>query len=484
MSADQSQEILEAQIESGDFACDQMRVRKLSGKEAISRLFRFELEVLCLDPDGPGVDDIAGARLTLVFLRAGLEVRRIHGMIAEVEDLFASGASFKALRIVLVPTAFRLTLIETSDIFTRLSVPGIVKQKLDLVRLTDDVEMRLAGSYPEREFVVQYNETDFAFVCRLLEHLGISFFFEHGDKRDKIVFTDHAGGFARSEDRPTLGYRSRGEERDVFHFSARKQLIPGYYAVRDYNYRTPQFDLTSEHQLATGHSGGAIEYGGHFKTVEEGAALVRARAEERLSSQLVYSGRSDLVEICAGCRHELAGHPDLDSTSLLVVEVEHTATFLIAGGGSADKSSYNNRFSAIPADRTYRPPRTTPGPRMTGLVTGIVEAGVSGSDKMGAMDEQGRYFVRFLFDTTPPGQREPSRPVRMLQNHAGENYGTHFPLRAGTEVLIGFVNGDPDRPVIVGAVPNPTKPSPVVANTPGLHRIKTETGITIDLLER
>ncbi len=126
----------------------------------------------------------------------------------------------------------------------------------------------------------------------------------------------------------------------------------------------------------------------------------------------------------------------------------------------------------------------TPRPRIAGLIPAIVDAGaVGGTPKYAQLDAEGRYSVRFLFDTTPSGERAASRPVRMLQNHAREGYGTHFPLKPGIEVAIGFIDGDPDRPLIVGAVPNPIKPSPVTNENPGVHRIKTSTGITVDMAE-
>ncbi len=481
MAGDNIHENLEVQIEADDFPCDRMRVSKLSGREAISRLFRFDVDVVCLDHGGVDTSAMSGARVTLVFVHGGQEVRRLHGMIAEVEDLFAAEADFRTYRLVIVPLAHRLTLIETADIFMKMTVPEILQKKLELVRLTDDMELRLTGTYPKREFVVQYNETDFALVCRLAEHLGISFFFDQSGPRDKIVFTDHAAGFRVADETEVISFRSRGERRDVFEFSATTSLVPSYYVVRDHNYRTPQVDLTSEHQLPSGYSGGAIEYGGHFKTPDEGTALARVRAEERQVGQVVYRGKSDLVVISAGGKYQLQRHPDLDPTAMLVTAVEHEATFVVRGVSGDKKPSYYNSFQAIPAERTFRPARVTPRPPISGLVTGVIEA--VGSQKFGAIDDQGRYVVRFLFDTTAPGERPASRPVRMLQQHAGENYGTHFPLRAGTEVLIGFVNGDPDRPVIVGAVPNPQKPSPVTNKLTGLHRIRTETGITIDMLE-
>src|SRR5262249_41818744 len=143
-------------------------------------------------------------------------------------------------------------------------------------------------------------------------------------------------------------------------------------------------------------------------------------------------------------------------------------------GAEGEGLGYFNTFRAIPADRTYRPPRVTPRPRIAGLVTGIVAPGPAGAEaRYAPIDEQGRDLIRLPFDVAPPGERPPSRPVRMIQNHAGENYGTHFPLKIGTEVVLAFIDGDPDRPLIVGAVPNPIKPSPVTGANPNVHRIRT-----------
>jgi type VI secretion system secreted protein VgrG len=474
---------LEILLESRDFPCDRLRVRRLSGREAISRLFDFDLDVVSLDRDGPDPGAMAGAVVSIVFLRDGAEVRRIHGMVAGVDDLLANRADFRTYRLRVVPRAFRLTLIETQDIFMGLTVPQIIEQKIKLVGLGADLELRLAGAYPEREFVVQYNESDLAFVSRLAEHLGVSFFFEHRGGRDLIILTDHAAGFRPAEGAEAIGFRDRGEERDVFEIEVRRRLVPSYYAVRDYNYRTPHVDLTAEHELPGAFPGGMIEHGGHFKTHEEGKALARARAEERQAGELTYAGRSDRSELAAGARFRLDHHPDLDPIELLVVEVEHEANQVVAASGEGGERSYVNRFTAIPAARTYRPPRITPKPRIAGLMTGVIDAGPTGVTQRAQIDDQGRYMVRFLFDTAAPGERQASRPVRMLQNHVGENYGTHYPLKPGVEVLIGFVHGDPDRPIIVGAAPNPLKPSPVTNRNPSVHRTRTGSGITIDAVD-
>jgi type VI secretion system secreted protein VgrG len=490
MSSDASADFLEVQLEAADFPCEDLRVRRVTGREAISRVFTFDLEVISLDRYGVDADSLAGADVTLVFLRREVELRRVHGMIAAVDDLLATHTDFRAYRLQIVPRLFRLTLVEALQIFTAesgresfqvgVTVPEVIQQKLAAVQLQADTELRLLGGYPRREFIVQYRETDLAFVSRLAEHLGISFFFEHKNGRDVLVFTDHAAGFPFAE---PIRYQARGDHQDVFQLEAQRRLVPYAYILRDYNYRNPLLDLTSDPALIeSGYAGGVVEYGAHFKTKEEGDALSRVRAEERHAGQLVYVGRSDLCTLSAGMRVKLLGHPDLGSIELLLVEVSHEVSQVVAGSGDAE-TSYTNTFRAIPADRTFRPPRQTPRPRIHGLLTGIIDAGPGGSATVAQLDDQGRYRVRFLFDTLTPGELQPSHPVRMAQNHAGENYGTHFPLKPGVEVAVAFLDGDPDRPIIVGAVPNPIKPSPIDIRSPTTHRIKTGAGIVIDLID-
>jgi type VI secretion system secreted protein VgrG len=478
---------LHVSLESSAFPCDRLRVRKLSGTEAISHLFDFELEVVSLDHDGPAASAMMGALASVVIEGAASStwqgIRRIHGMIAEVDDQLATHADFRVYRVRLVPRAFALTLVTTHDIFLNTSVPQIVAQKLDAVALSADTSMRLTGTYAPREFTIQYRESDYALMCRLTEHLGVSFFFEQGDEREAIVFTDHNGGFPRL-DGDSLVYRPRGEQRDVFALHEKRRLVPAYHAVLDYNYRLPQLDVTGEHELTHGFAGGIVEYATHHKTPEEGKVLARVRAEEAFAGELVYTGKSAIPALAAGVRFTLDEHPDLKPFELLVTEIEHRATQIVPGLDTPQEApSYVNTFRAIPADRAYRPPRVTPRPRIAGLVTGFVAPSPAGATRHAPIDEQGRYWIRLPFDMSAPGERPPSRPIRMIQNHAGENYGTHFPLKIGAEVVVAFIDGDPDRPLIVGAVPNPIKPSPVTSANPNVHRIRTSGGITIDIVD-
>jgi len=474
---------VETRIESSDFPCDDVQVHKLRGTETIGQLFRFELTVACTLVTGIPVDQMIGARATIVFSRVGGdEVRRIHGMICEVEERFDMQGDAHGYELVFVPRAHRLSLVAVQAVYLDLSVPEIIVQKLEAVGLTaEDYDMRLLGTYPKREFVVQYKETDLAFISRLCEHYGLSFHFEHDTGRDQVVFTDGTG-FSELEARPRVPLRPRGERRDVYRLEVRTKVIPATYVVDDYNYRTPQVDVSGSYESALGFGGGVVEYGTHLKTPDEGAHLAKIRGEEREAGREVFTGTSDVCELYPGARITLDGQGRRDDLDLLVVSVRHDVTQVSGVHGGGDAVPYENTFQAIDGKLVYRSPRVTPRPRIAGIMHGTVEElgdGVPG--RFARIDDQGRYRVRFLFDTAADGERKASRPVRMAQGHAGANYGVHFPLRPGTEVLMAFIDGDPDRPIIVGAVPNPVTPSPVVAQTSLLNRIKTATGVLIEM---
>ena len=209
--------------------------------------------------------------------------------------------------------------------------------------------------------------------------------------------------------------------------------------------------------------------------------FARVRAEERLATQLVYEGRSAIEHFSPGAYFEVQAHPTVNP-ELRIVEVEHRLSQPVALRGRDTEEHYNNRFLAIEADLQYRPPRVTPVPRIYGIITGVIEPDIEGDvGKYAKIDEQGRYTVKFLFDTVAPGERKASRPVRRMQPSAGPNYGMHFPLRPGVEVAVTFVDGDPDRPLIVGAVPNPLTPTPVDQSTASKNRIKTESGVLFEI---
>jgi len=445
----------------------ELELIKLRGREVISQLFEYEILAVCRDPSAFEPEEIVGEEAAIVFSREGEEVRRIYGMISTVSDRLETETEHTTYRLTFVPRAYRLTLVETLDVFLDITVPDVIRQKMKDAGLQEkapgadpgggsahrrlgqagpgnDFELRLHDKYPLRDFVVQYKETDLAFISRLCEHLGISITYEHTTGKDVMVFTDANEGFRAIEGREAAPFRGRGEHRDVYAFEETIRMIPAQYVVRDYNYRTPQVTLTGQAQVPTG-LGSVVEYGSHVKTPEEAEKLAQVRAQERMAGRRVYTGIADVPSLRAGARFTLEGHPRGD-TRLLLTETLLEAEQVTLGFASVKESFFRVDFTAVSDKRRFRPQRLTPKPRIHGVVTGVIDS-PKDDTRYADVDDQGRYKVRFLFDTTSPDKGQASKLVRMAQPHSGEGYGMHFPLRPGVEVMITFVDGDPDRPI-------------------------------------
>lgn len=467
-------------IESPAFAADSVQVVALEGRELLSQLFELHVQVVSTAPHGLDVDAVIGAPATLILERGGVETRRLGGLVAGIRDSLHEETGRMVYDLWFAPRAFRLGLVETYEIFMEVSIPDILRKKLERVGLqeNEDYELRLTAAYPAREFVVQYKETDLAFVSRLAEHVGICFFFEHKKGKDVLVFSDHNSGFAPLVDGREVRFHKRGERRGVFALESHTRMTPAEYVVKDYNYRTPQVALRASSPTDRGDGGHVLEVGAHFKSADEGAQIARIRAEEVSAGRTIFEGSTDRHGFSAGATLLLEEHPRGD-LELLVTEVFHRAATTSLGVGKEDQRDYEARFKAIPYKTPYRPQRLTPKPRIHGVITGVIDAAAQGP--YAELDADGRYRVRFLFDPGEAGGGQASRLVRMAQPHGGGGYGMHFPLRSGVEVILTFVDGDPDRPIILGVVPNPQTPSPVTAGNGTRNVIRTGGGNEINM---
>jgi type VI secretion system VgrG family protein len=467
-----------------------LQIAKLTGRETISRLFEYELTVVCTSAEGIDAEAVLEKAAALVFSRGSVELRTVCGMIAQVDDQLDTETQATSYRLSFVPRAYLLGMTEMLDVFLDMSVPEIIAHKLESLQFKKktqadapyDFELRLRHpwgegngpdeyGYPKREFIVQYKETDLAFISRLCEHIGISFFFEHVGGRDVMVFVDGNDGMPWLGD--PLAFRPRGEGREIFQLEQTVKMIPGSYVVRDYNYRTPRLDLSGQAELKHG-SGLVIEYGAHVKSPQEAEFMAKVRAQEKAAARRVFRGKSDQPVLAAGSRFEIHGHPRGD-VKLVATELRHELTQPTAlHGASVQEHSYGNSFEAILESRRFRPPRITPKPRIHGVVNGVIDA--DADSEYAKIDAEGRYRVQFLFDATEPDRGKASRLVRMAQPHSGPGYGMHFPLRPGVEVIITFVDGDPDRPIIAATVPNAQTPSPVNDTNAAKNVIRTGGG--------
>jgi type VI secretion system secreted protein VgrG len=204
------------------------------------------------------------------------------------------------------------------------------------------------------------------------------------------------------------------------------------------------------------------------------------RAERYACARRTYTGRTDCSRFRAGYSFELENHHDpANDGPYLITAIEHAVGHPIEIEDEAAPQRYLARFSAIPLDVPFRPERVTPWPSIHGVLHGHVESDTAG--EYAQIDDQGRYKVRLPFDSGNAKGTQASRWVRMAQPYSGAGYGSHFPLHKGTEVLLAHVDGDPDRPIIIGSVPNAHTQSPSTSANATQSVIATASGIRIEM---
>ena len=379
-------------------------------------------------------------------------------------------------RLMVRPRLWALSQRSRLRVCTDTSIPEIVESVLKEAGFVNkkDYEFRLSQSYAKRAFTIQYNETDLQFISRLTEHWGIGFFFEHCGGQDVVVFTDGDQRWQAGQI-PVLPFTSTGERLGLVELSLRRTRVPGRYILRDYNPDHPTVDWTRSGSIRHGDQGEVIEYCANFESMEEGALLLRARLDALQASRMIFSGKAAEAVLEVGTTVRITGHPAFDrkTMSLIAVDLDWKAP-VFSGELPAE---FSQHFEAVVAGLNVRPERRTPTPRIDGVVPGMIE--VSKDQEYAELDKEGGYRVRLMLDD-PQANPQPYAGVRMMQPHGGQGYGFHFPLRPGTEVALSFIDGNPDRPVISGTMPNAQHGSPVQSTTAKSNVIRTGGGNEIN----
>lgn len=365
--------------------------------------------------------------------------------------------------LTLVPKMLVMTQAGRISSFCDTRVPDILRAVLvrNGFREQDDFELRLREEeYPPRPFLLQYKETDWEFIKRLCEHWGISFFFQTVKGGYHMVFSDDTSNWAL-EAYSEIPYVRSGEQTGVVRFDQVYRAVPRRYVLADYQAGFSADPISEAIDLESGPGEGLHEYAPNMVDSDDGAFLARIRREELESRKCHYAGEvANNVLLKAGRVFRLTGHPTWDGRDFVVVHSDWEMNFTsMAADVSLERPLCVTRFEAVDATTAYRPPRRTPAPRVDGLLPAKV---LSSTDDPARpdLDDLGRYRVRLLFTETP--DQDAHYPyVRMAQPHGSGRYGMHFPLLPGTEVTLAFIDGDIDRPVIVGAAENVTAPSVV-----------------------
>jgi type VI secretion system secreted protein VgrG len=474
------------------------RVVGFRGSEGISRLYAFEIHVELAPGEGDSFELSAavGAKGTLTLDRQdGRPPFAYHGIFSEAALVHHERDGRAFLRAVLVPRLWRLTQTLHSRIFTQQAIPDILKKTLDDGGLTSaDYRLQLTGQYPPEEHVCQYRESCFDFLSRWMEREGIYYFFEQGDDGETLVLADNKSAHEALPPAPVRFFPLLGHDvsaGECLHaFVCRQRALPASVSFKDYDHTKPALDVSGSAPVSPTGLGAINVHGARFFTPEAGKRLAQLRAEEMRAREQVFTGSGTAFFLRAGYTFDLYDHPRAAfDAKYLVTEVEHfgnqsarTAEMLRLTGlaGLAEDEVYRVEVTAIPATVQFRAEQRAPWPRIYGTEHGVVDG--EADSEYAQLDDHGRYLVRFAFDESGLPDGKASTRVRMMQPHGGGVEGWHFPLRKETEVLLTFLGGDPDRPVIAGVVPNAEKPSPVtkanqtrnVIQTGGRNRMEIE----------
>jgi type VI secretion system secreted protein VgrG len=435
---------------------DVLLLRGFTGSEAISQLFHFDLDLLSEDTSIK-LQDLVGQNVTLRIFDADGAERSWNGFISR----FSQGSQDRRLtayRAQMVPWLWFLTRTADCRIFQNKKAPDII-QKIFSDLGFQDFELRLYGEFAPRDYCVQYRETDFNFVSRLMEEEGIYYYFTHEDGKHVLVLANDPAAHEPCPGQKTARYDFRGGsvtyEDVVTEWQYQEEFRPGAWCHTDYNFETPSTSLAASVNGKNPYE--IYEYPGEYRVRAEGDRLARIRLQEQTAPSNVSQGTSGCRHFTSGYKFTLEDHYRTDlNQAYLLTAVRHVATQgadYQVGSGSAgsEELTYRNSFDCIPFSTPFRPPRLTPQPFVQGCQTAVV-VGPGGEEIH--TDKYGRVKVQFHWDREGKKNENSSCWIRVSHPWAGQSWGAISIPRIGQEVIVDFLEGDPDQPIIVGRVYN------------------------------
>ncbi|WP_322997269.1 type VI secretion system Vgr family protein [Castellaniella sp.] len=448
------------------------QVIRLEGREAISQAFEFQL-ILVSDQADIDLDAALQASATLT-IRSRDQSQSVpyHGMLANIQQLGYVN-QYYFYQVCLVPRLWKAGLNRLNEVYlNEQALPDIITQVLERNNLRGpDVRLLLKNpsAYRARSFTCQYQESDLNFLSRWMEQEGLYYYFDHdsGTSGEVLTILDHLQ--AQPDHGLSLRYtppenvQTDRQDSCVTAFTCSKTQLPGTALVQDFNYRKASLGDSIRHKtdITQGTQGCYMLYGQNLRTEDDAQRLATVCAEGINAQGTVYQGEAPAVGVRSGYFLDVTHHfRDSFNARYLVTQVQHQgsqAGVVLAGQNTPynreeQGSTYHCQFQAIPADLQYRAPRITPRPSIHGVISAVVDA--EGNGKLAEINEYGQYKVQLPYDYSEKPLNKGSSWLRMATPYAGKFEGMHFPLLRGTEVLLAFNQGDPDQPVILGAVPN------------------------------
>ena len=428
--------------------------------EQLSRPFRMELSLLSENHQIP-FEAIVGQNVSVRVEQSDGQDRYLNGYVSR---FWQEGRLGRLTRYgaEVVPWLWFLTRTADCRIFQAKTAPEVIMDVFREHGFTD-FEDRLSSPYRQWEYCVQYRETDFDFVSRLMEQEGIYYYFTHANGKHMLVLADSI-----SSHQPYPGYeqityfppsQSITESEHVSDWRIEQRVQPGAYSQSDFDFQVPKKSLRATSRIERPHAGSEFEiydYPGEYEDFEDGEAYTRIRIEELQAGHEVVRGQADARGISAGYSFLLTNFSRLDQCREYLVTSASVRVdldnFESAEAGQADfQVNYTCSFTAIDASQPYRPPRQTPRPAIRGPQTAIV-VGPAGEEIH--TDKYGRVKVQFHWDRCGKADENSSCWIRVSQPWAGKKWGGMWIPRIGQEVVVEFLEGDPDHPIITGRVYN------------------------------
>jgi len=435
---------------------DLLRVRSCVAREALSELGETQLVLLSEKMD-IAPDDLLGKSVTLTLAFRDDAKRHLNGYVARFSQGGFDGKFF-IYEMTLRPWLWLLTRTADCRIFQDLTVPDIVKAVFHDHPVAK-LEEKLFRSYRPWSYCVQYRETDFNFVARLLESEGIYWFFEHAEGEHKLVLCDSASAHDAAPGCGSLPFYGSGGQvppllEHVSQWTMARSVTPGKVVITDYDFERPSTSLltTQSHSRSYDLSDGEVfDFPGGYIQSSHGSQYAEDRLDEMQAQYEVFSAGTNAQGVCAGSLLKLTRHPRDDQNAQYLV----TSTQLQVQQASNEASDGESRlacgFGAMPSAQQFRPPRRTPKPQLAGPQTATV-TGPGGEEIF--TDKYGRVKVQFHWDRRGQRNEKSSCWVSVAYAWAGSNFGAIQVPRIGQEVIVGFLDGNPDSPIVIGRAYN------------------------------
>ena len=435
---------------------DVLLLAGIRGAESISQLFSLELDLLS-ENNSISFEDIVGKPVLITVKRPKGDDRFFHGIISRFAQYTLKEAIAQRLsgyRATMVPWTWLLTRTSDSRIFQNLTVPEII-EKIFREKKFSDFNMAVQEQHDKRDYCVQYRETDFNFVSRLMEDEGIYFYFVHDKNKHTMMIADTPGKHNKLSRtvRYQRSFGGRLEEDVIAELDKAKVIQAGKYSLSDFNFEIPKTKLDSNvdsHEKLGPGEREIYDYPGGYSSNNSGDRLTRIRMEEKEAQITLITGAGDCRDFTSGYRFTLsyAFRRDITDQDYVLTSVAHSAVQRWEGEAVF---TYSNRFTCIPYTTPFRPARVTAKPVVFGCQTATV-VGQSGDEIY--TDKYSRIKVQFHWDREGKRDENSSCWIRVAQPWASKAFGALFIPRVGDEVVVDFLEGDPDKPIVTGSVYN------------------------------